>query len=72
MSLLFIMVKYRKRRSRCAGKKRKVCQSKKHMKRCRMTKRGKKKSHCRARRNRTRRMRKRASTLLSPGHRRTR
>ena len=64
------MVKYKKRRSRCAGKTRKACNTKK--KRCRMTKRGKKKSHCRSRRNRTRRIRKRASTLLSPGHRRTR
>ena len=66
------MVKYKKRRSRCAGKTRKVCNKRKMRRRCRMTKRGKKKSHCRSRRNRTRRMRKRASTLLSPGHRRTR
>lgn len=66
------MSRIKKRRSRCAGKSRKGCYDKKHKRRCRMTKRGKKKSHCRSRRNRTRRMRKRASTLLSPGHRRTR
>lgn len=66
------MVKYKKRRSRCASLSRKKCDDKKHKRRCRMTKKGKKKSHCRSRRNRTRRMRKRASTLLSPGHRRTR
>jgi len=66
------MVKYRKRRSRCVGKSRKTCNKKKLRKRCKMTKKGKKKPHCRSRRNRTRRMRKRSSTLLSPGHRRTR
>ena len=66
------MAKYKKRRSSCAGKKRKACNSRKLKHRCRMTKRGKKKSHCRARKNRTRRTRKRVITLLSPGHRRTR
>ena len=35
------MVKYKKRRSRCAGKTRKACNDKKHKRRCRMTKRGK-------------------------------
>lgn len=66
------MVKYKRRRSRCTALSRKKCNNKKHKRRCKMTKKGKKKSHCRSRRNRTRRMRKRASTLLSPGHRRTR
>ena len=60
------MAKYKKRRSRCAGKKRKACNSRKLKHRCRMTKRGKNKSHCRARKNRTRRIRRRASRLLSP------
>ena len=37
------MVKYKKRRSRCASLSRKKCNDKKHKRRCRMTKRVKRK-----------------------------
>ena len=52
--------KVKRRRSRCAGRKRKTCKSRRYKKHCRNTRKGKRsKSHCRARRNRTRRMRRR-------------
>ena len=37
------MVKYKRRRSRCAALSRKKCNNKKHKRRCKMTKKGKKK-----------------------------